>query len=114
MVESKIFTVGPRIKFECSSRAGTLTAKTVMPNAETTPAHNLPPQITSFIGRVQEIAEVRRELARSRLVTLTGPGGIGKTRLALCAAEEEFGAFRDGIWFVDLAAVQDEALVQTR
>lgn len=82
-----------------------------MPNAEDRPAHNLPLQFTNFIGREPEIADVRRELARSRLVTLTGPGGIGKTRLALRAAEKEFGAFRDGIWFVDLAAVQDEALV---
>ena len=91
--------------------AGTLSATRVMPIAEATPAHNLPLQFTSFIGRLQEIADVRRELARCRLVTLTGPGGVGKTRLALRAAEEEVGAFRDGIWFVDLAAVQDEALV---
>ena len=75
------------------------------------PAHNLPLQFTSFIGRVQEIAAVRRELARSRLLTLTGPGGIGKTRLALRAAENEVRAFPDGIWFVDLAAVLDEASV---
>jgi predicted ATPase/DNA-binding CsgD family transcriptional regulator len=82
-----------------------------MQEDEGKPAHNLPLQFTSFIGRVREIAQIRRELARSRLVTLTGPGGIGKTRLALRAAEEEVGAFPDGIWFVDLAAVQDEALV---
>lgn len=67
-----------------------------MPNAEATPAHNLPLRLTSFIGRVQEIADVRREVARSRLVTLTGPGGISKIRLALRAAEEELGTFRDG------------------
>jgi non-specific serine/threonine protein kinase len=81
-----------------------------MPNVDGKSAGNVPVQFTSFIGRIQEIAAVRRELARSRLVTLTGPGGIGKTRLALRAAEEEVSAFPDGIWFVDLAAVQDEAL----
>jgi len=64
-----------------------------MPNAEGKPARHVTVQLTSFIGRVHDIAEVRRQLSRSRLVTLTGPGGIGKTRLALRAAEEEVSAY---------------------
>ncbi|MBV9547828.1 MAG: hypothetical protein JOY61_25925 [Chloroflexi bacterium] len=82
-----------------------------MQNAESAPAANLPVQFTSFIGRAHEIAEIRRELAQFRLVTLTGPGGIGKTRLALRAAEQGVRVYRGGIRFVDLADVRDEALV---
>lgn len=68
---------------------------------------NLPAQVTSFIGRVEEIGEVKRLLGSARLLTLTGPGGVGKTRLATQAAAElaHAGAFKDGIFFVDLAPV---------
>jgi transcriptional regulator with XRE-family HTH domain len=59
--------------------------------------HNLPMQLSSFVGRVQQIADIRRELAMTRLLTLTGPGGVGKTRLAPRVAEEELGTHRDGI-----------------
>jgi predicted ATPase/transcriptional regulator with XRE-family HTH domain len=73
--------------------------------------HNLPVQLSSFVGRVQEITDIRRELAGARLLTLTGPGGVGKTRLALRVAEEELGTHRDGIWFVELAPLEDGTLV---
>ncbi|MER8187163.1 BTAD domain-containing putative transcriptional regulator [Kitasatospora sp. NPDC094015] len=69
--------------------------------------HNLPAQLTSFIGRERELAEVQDLLARGRLLTLTGPGGCGKTRLALAVAERRVEAVRDGVWFVDLAALAD-------
>ena len=72
---------------------------------------NLPAELTSFVGRRGELAEVRRLLAGSRLVTLTGVGGVGKTRLALRAAAGLRRAFRDGVWLVRLDQVQDEALV---
>jgi predicted ATPase/DNA-binding XRE family transcriptional regulator len=72
---------------------------------------NLPRHLTSFIGRVQETAAIRSELSRTRLLTLTGPGGIGKTRLALQVAEEKLHAFHDGVWFVDLTSVSDPGLV---
>src|SRR5262245_26601610 len=71
--------------------------------------HNLPVQLTSFIGRIQETAEIRRQLANSRLLTLTGPGGVGKTRLALHVAEQSLDTFVDGVWFVDLSTVTDGA-----
>jgi hypothetical protein len=72
---------------------------------------NLPAELTSFVGRRDELAEVRRLLAGSRLVTLTGLGGVGKTRLALRAAAELRRAFRDGVWLVQLDQLRDEALV---
>ncbi|HEV2895669.1 MAG TPA: adenylate/guanylate cyclase domain-containing protein, partial [Actinomycetota bacterium] len=72
---------------------------------------NLPPQLTSFVGREEEIAEVERLLGRTRLLTLTGPGGSGKSRLALRVATELLPQYRDGSCFVDLSPVTDPALV---
>src|SRR5215469_3565917 len=72
---------------------------------------NLPAELTSFVGRRHELAEVKRLLADSRLVTLTGIGGVGKTRLALRAAAGLRRAFRDGVWLVRLDQLGDEALV---
>jgi predicted ATPase len=74
-------------------------------------AGNLPAELTSFVGRRGEVAEVRRLLAGSRLVTLTGVGGVGKTRLALRAAAGLARAFGDGVWLVQLDQLRDEALV---
>lgn len=64
--------------------------------------------LTSFVGRRQEIADVRGKLSASRLVTLTGPGGIGKTRLALVVADRVRKAFRDGTHVIELASLDDE------
>jgi predicted ATPase/DNA-binding CsgD family transcriptional regulator len=72
---------------------------------------NLPGDLTSFVGRRQAAADVKRALSTSRLVTLTGVGGVGKSRLALRVAYELRRAFPDGIWLVELAAVHDAALV---
>jgi predicted ATPase/class 3 adenylate cyclase len=77
---------------------------------DTTP-NNLPNQLTSFIGRTMEIAEGRRLLDKSRLLTLTGPGGTGKTRLSLQIAADALDRFPDGVFFVPLAAVRDPELV---
>ncbi|GAA4562272.1 ATP-binding protein [Planotetraspora kaengkrachanensis] len=71
---------------------------------------NLPADMTSFVGRRHELAEIRRLLSVSRLVTLTGVGGVGKTRLALRAAFEQHRAF-DEVWLADLGALDDPALV---
>ncbi len=73
--------------------------------------NNLPTQLTSFVGRSREVADARRLLAGSRLLTLTGPGGTGKTRLSLQIGAEEIEAFPDGVFFVPLAAVTDPVLV---
>jgi predicted ATPase/DNA-binding CsgD family transcriptional regulator len=79
--------------------------------ASARPRHNLPLQLTSFVGRERELAEVRRLLSASRLVTLTGAGGCGKTRLALEAARTSLDHYPDGVWTVQLASLSDAALV---
>ena len=76
--------------------------------------HNLPAPLTSFVGRARELAELRDLLERSRLVTLTGIGGVGKTRLALEVARELVPELSDGVYFVDLGLVADPALVPTQ
>ncbi|TCC05407.1 ATP-binding protein [Kribbella soli] len=71
----------------------------------------LPAELTSFVGRRRELADTRRLLSSSRLLTLTGAGGVGKTRLALRMAAEVRRTFSDGVWFVELAALHDPALL---
>jgi predicted ATPase/class 3 adenylate cyclase len=74
-------------------------------------AHNLPRQLTRFIGREREMAEVKRLLGEAALLTLTGSGGCGKTRLALQVAADLLEEYPDGVWLVELAALADPALV---
>jgi predicted ATPase/DNA-binding winged helix-turn-helix (wHTH) protein len=73
--------------------------------------HNLPERISSFVGRENEIAEVKRLLAQHRLVSLVGVGGIGKTRVALQIAADLFDSHPDGVWLVELGAISDPRLV---
>jgi predicted ATPase/DNA-binding SARP family transcriptional activator len=75
------------------------------------PKTNLPVPLTSFIGREREIEEVKLLLSSTRLLTLTGSGGIGKTRLAIRAASDLIKWYKDGVWWVELAPLIDEALV---
>jgi predicted ATPase/DNA-binding SARP family transcriptional activator len=75
------------------------------------PAHNLPHELSSFVGRARELGELREALSTTRLLTVTGPGGAGKTRLALRAAWEAVEAFPDGVWWVELGPLTDERLV---
>jgi len=72
---------------------------------------HLPPQLTSFVGRGADIENVRQLVADNRLVTLTGAGGVGKTRLALQIAGQMDGDFGDGVWYVDLAPITDPDVV---
>lgn len=73
---------------------------------------NLPGEVTAFVGRESELERLRGLLGGSRILTLTGPGGSGKTRLALALAHEVRRSFPHGVWFVDLAAVRDAALLE--
>ncbi|HLW48453.1 MAG TPA: tetratricopeptide repeat protein [bacterium] len=73
--------------------------------------NSLPIQLTSFIGREREVAQVKGFLSRTRLLTLTGAGGAGKSRLAFQVATEVLEDFADGVWVVELASVADPALV---
>jgi predicted ATPase/class 3 adenylate cyclase len=81
-----------------------------LPSLNTIP-NNLPVQLTSFVGREKEIAEVKHQLNTHRLVTLTGSGGTGKTRLSLQVAAEVLDHFTHGVWFVELAPLTDPELV---
>src|ERR671920_1608680 len=81
------------------------------PRSPDRPPHNLPSELSSFVGREEELTEVKRLLEDNRLLTLTGSGGCGKTRLALAAASELVEGFEDGVWFVELASLADPSLV---
>ncbi|MBV9161224.1 MAG: winged helix-turn-helix domain-containing protein [Pseudonocardiales bacterium] len=83
------------------------------PAVEIRPARkgNLPAELTSFIGRREELVEAKKRLARSRMVTLTGVGGVGKSRLALRVAADLLATFSDGAWLVELAGLRDPDLV---
>jgi predicted ATPase len=73
--------------------------------------HNLPIQLTNFIGREKETSELHALVENSRLVTITGAGGCGKTRISLQIAREYLNQFNDGVWFVDLAPLEDPELL---
>lgn len=73
--------------------------------------NNLPIQLTSFVGREKEIEKIKRLLSHARLLTLTGAGGSGKTRLALQVAADMLEEFTNGVWFVELASLADAALI---
>jgi predicted ATPase/class 3 adenylate cyclase/DNA-binding CsgD family transcriptional regulator len=75
-------------------------------------AHNVPAQLTSFVGRHVELASVCRTVTENRLVTLTGAGGVGKTRFAVELAARLVSDFADGVWWIDLAPVTDADSVQ--
>ena len=77
---------------------------------EATP-NNLPQQLTTFIGRDREVGEAKELLKGTRLLTLLGMGGLGKTRLSLQIAADIMDAYPDGVWFVDLAPIRDDSLV---
>jgi predicted ATPase/class 3 adenylate cyclase/DNA-binding NarL/FixJ family response regulator len=74
-------------------------------------SQHLPVQLTSFVGRDAELTQLRELLSQNRVVTLTGAGGVGKTRLAIQVAAAMAGEFSDGVWYVDLAPITDPELV---
>ena len=74
-------------------------------------SHNLPVQLTSFVGRGSQMNDLEKLLVDNRLVTLTGAGGAGKTRLAVEIAARIAAEFREGVWYVDLAPVTDADVV---
>ena len=107
LVEQLGVPVEERENFIRFARGG----KLVVSVATAASRHNLPHPVSSFIGRQREIAEVKRLISSSRLMTLTGVGGGGKTRLALQVARDLVDTFKDGVWWVELAALTDELLV---
>ena len=97
-----------RFQVDPTQAAGPPTEQTPGRRAE---AHNLPDQRTAFVGRDREMVELKRALAMTQLLTLTGTGGLGKTRLALEVASDLVGAYPDGVWLVELAPLSDGKLV---
>src|SRR5574340_1408633 len=75
--------------------------------------HNLPTQLTTFIGRQRELQETQEKLSVSRLLTLVGPGGTGKTRLAVQIGIDQLDHFKDGVWLVELAPIADPAFIES-
>lgn len=86
-------------------------AGTARPCPRPRPAGALPAPLTAFVGRVRERGELAEAVKQHRQVTAVGPGGVGKTRLALAVAAEAAGDFADGVWFVDLVPVADPGRV---
>lgn len=72
---------------------------------------NLPAETTSFVGRRRELSEARNRFLTARVVSLVGPGGVGKTRLSLRLGAQLRRNFKDGVWFVELAPVGESALL---
>ena len=108
-----LFHIGLGIRFLlalCSDIPGLHTDFPPLRGVDSNPG-NLRPQTTSFIGRESEVAELHAAVKAHRLVTLTGVGGVGKTRLALEVAARLADEFPDGVWFFELAAVADPAAV---
>jgi predicted ATPase/DNA-binding SARP family transcriptional activator len=82
-----------------------------LPIRRASPRHNLPAQTTPFVGREKELVQIKQCLAQHRLMTLTGSGGIGKTRMAIRAAREVVAEYPQGVWLAELAPVADPRLV---
>jgi predicted ATPase/DNA-binding CsgD family transcriptional regulator len=94
-----------------SPREGAPVAALSPARAPEQPPGNLPLERTSFVGRDREVAEIERLLSERRLLTLCGPGGAGKTRLALAVARRLVEGFEDGVWWIELAPISDPELV---
>jgi predicted ATPase/class 3 adenylate cyclase len=91
--------------------ASGLLAEFPPPRSRNASPHNLPSEVTEFVGRTREIVEVKRILETTRLLTLAGPGGTGKTRLALRVANEVLSSYSGGVYFVALDAIRDPVRV---
>ena len=107
--------LGARNRTQAARKAvalGILESQSPSIEKEIHPSSNLPSQLSSFVGREKEIAEIKQLLRSSRLVVLTGPGGCGKSRLASQVAADLVKAYRDGVWLVEFASISDTALAE--
>jgi predicted ATPase/DNA-binding SARP family transcriptional activator len=112
-LEQAILRQEPSLDLDTTIFAGPPPSSPPRPHAERD-AHNLPAQVSSFIGRERQLSELRGLLSRARVITLTGAGGVGKTRLALQLATSMLDGSDDGPWFVDLAPLTDASLVASK
>jgi non-specific serine/threonine protein kinase len=107
----RLLAKNPQDRFASARDVKAALEQVVISSENIAALNNLPQLTTTFIGRAKEIADVAQVLESSRLVTLVGAGGIGKTRLALATAESLIGQFADGIWLVELDAWNDPRFV---
>jgi non-specific serine/threonine protein kinase len=108
----KLMAKSAEARYASAQQAGAaLAAVAVQLQARQEPRSNLPLELSSFIGRERELAQVKQMLASSRLVTLTGAGGCGKTRLGIRAGAELAPEAPDGVWLVELGGLSDTALI---
>lgn len=103
--------VGRGYRFVASIQSFNATGASLDPRARPDRNHNLPAVTSRIFGRADAIETVRRELEDVRIASIVGPGGIGKTTVALAVAESAIGLFPDGVWLVDLSSLKDPALV---
>ena len=108
----KLLAKDPADRYASARELGTaLAAMTLQQQSPAESRNNLPIQLSSFVGRERELAQVKQMMTTSRLVTLVGAGGCGKTRLALRVAGELLAEYPDGVWLVELEALSDPALI---
>ncbi len=100
----------PRRRERIEARSASLLT-VVRSDAQATPKHNLPRQLTSFVGRQREIDEITALLREQSLVTIVGTGGVGKTRVAISLGGDLLNEYPDGVWLVDLAPIADQTLL---
>jgi transcriptional regulator with XRE-family HTH domain len=107
----RLLAASRQMDTEPTSASVPLTAAAAVLDPSPSTESALPRQLTSFVGRDRELLQLWRQLTTNPLLTLTGPGGVGKTRLAVRFAEQLLPHYRDGIWFVELAGLSDAHLV---
>ncbi len=110
----KLLAKDPNERFESARQVGEVLAELAgggKPKILAARRDNLPVQVSSFVGRVHEISEIKQLLSLARLVSLTGAGGSGKTRLAIQVAGDVAADYADGVWLIELAALTDPVLV---
>jgi len=112
MLARAIDTTHPPRRRERIQTLNTSLLRLVRSNTQTTPAHNLPQQLTSFVGREQEVSEIAARLREHRLVTVVGAGGVGKTRVAVQLGADVLDGYSDGAWLIDLAPLAHQDMVE--
>ena len=112
-LDAEVSATTERLREEIAAGTFPPAQPTIAPTEESsdTGKHNLPASRTSFVGREHEMMEIKRHLAMTRLLTLTGAGGSGKTRLALEVARDLIGAYPDGVWLAELASLSQGEFV---
>ncbi|HEY3674981.1 MAG TPA: helix-turn-helix domain-containing protein [Candidatus Tumulicola sp.] len=114
LVDALALAASDRAAFEAAAESGRKRAPRAAVRDNDAAQSNLPAQLTSFVGRENDLAQIETLLSEYRFVTITGPGGIGKTRLAIEACAHIDYTRYDAMWFIDFAPLNDESLVFTR